>query len=76
LRNGKRVGKKDCTNYLKAMKLQNGDRELLMKATINYCNSKTAQDGYCKDPIRFLRKDFWRDWIEPEETTQGKDDWL
>jgi uncharacterized protein YdaU (DUF1376 family) len=70
LRNGKRVGRKDCLNYLKGIKLQNGDRELLIKATINYSQSQQVTQGFCKDPIRFLRKDFWRDWIEPEKPQQ------
>jgi hypothetical protein len=72
-RNGKKVGKRDALIYLKSMKLQNGNRELLLKATENYSNSKAALEGFVKDPIRFLKKDFWRDWIEPEPEQQK--DW-
>jgi uncharacterized protein YdaU (DUF1376 family) len=66
-RNGKKVGKKESLLYLKSMKLENGDRELLLKATQNYSTSKAALEGYIKDPVRFLKKEFWRDWVEPEE---------
>jgi hypothetical protein len=36
-----------------------------MIAIRNYTDSKQAMDGYAKDPIRFLKKNFWRDWIDP-----------
>lgn len=66
LRNGKKVGKKECEEFfLKNIKKE--DFNFLLEATNNYSNSKTAKDNYAKDPIRFLKKDFWKDWIEPPE---------
>ena len=66
LRNGKKVGKKECEDYFRE-NIKPEDLNQLIIATGNYTNSKTAKDNYAKDPIRFLKKDFWRDWIEPPE---------
>lgn len=65
-RNGKKVGKKECEDYFK-QNFNPNDFVPLLIATQNYSNSKTARDNYAKDPIRFIKKDFWRDWIEPPE---------
>ncbi|MCX5804185.1 MAG: replication protein [Proteobacteria bacterium] len=64
-RNRKVLGKPKCLKYFKSCKFT--DWESLIKATENYCNSKTAMDGFAKDPINFLKEDYWRDWIEPEK---------
>lgn len=61
-RKGKRLGKKECLDYLKKNDL---DFERLIANTKNYAASQGAKDGYAKDPIRFLRK-YWEDWNEPE----------
>jgi len=63
-RNGKVVGKKECKDYFKNIKQE--DFPDLLKATGNYAGSSKAKDGYAKDPIRFLKKEFWTDWLEPE----------
>lgn len=65
-RNGKKVGRKECLEYFKSF--ANGDRELVIIAAQNYAKSKDAKDGYARDPIRFLKKDFWKDWIETPKT--------
>lgn len=36
----------------------------VITATRNYATSDVATGGYAKDPERFLKKDFWRDWLE------------
>lgn len=33
-----------------------------MIAVKNYA----ASDTLPKDPVRFIRKDYWREWLEPE----------
>ncbi|MEM5872110.1 MAG: hypothetical protein QW051_04520 [Candidatus Aenigmatarchaeota archaeon] len=67
-RQGKKQGKKECLEFFKKrFKPDSEEIQLLLKATKNYSNSKQVMDGYAKDPIRFLKKDFWRDWIEPPE---------
>jgi hypothetical protein len=67
-RNGKKLLKQEAKEfYLK--NIQDEEAVLLLQATKNYAASKTAMDGYAKDPVRFLKKNFWKDWIEPEEKT-------
>jgi len=75
-RNGKKVGKKESIIYLKSLKLSQEDQNLLLTATGNYSKSKIAIDGYAKDPVRFLKKDFWRDWIEPESIEAKQGEWF
>lgn len=65
-RDGVKQDKKET--QLKFYAINEDQLELLIKATINYARSKTAKDGYAKDPKRFLRdgrgNEPWRDWIE------------
>jgi len=65
-RNGKKVTKKESRDYY-FKHIKPDEVELILKATRNYADSEFAGKGYIKDPIRFLKKDFWKDWIEPEE---------
>jgi len=65
-RNGKKVGRKECLEYFKSF--ANRDREQVIVAAENYAKSKDAKEGFSRDPIRFLKKDFWRDWIETPKT--------
>ncbi len=39
----------------------------IFQAVRNYGISKTVTDGFAKDAVRFLKKDYWRDWLSPEE---------
>jgi len=64
-RNGKKIGKKECFEFFK--KIPCNEIPSLLIATEHYARSKTVTDGYAKDPIRFLKKDFWKDWLEPPE---------
>lgn len=65
-RDGKRVGKKECLEFFKK-NISEADIPSLLVATQYYAQSKTVKDGYSKHPIRFLKKEFWKDWIEPPE---------
>lgn len=65
-RNGKKLGKAETYEVFKSKQLYNGNFPELLQATKNYSISSLAQRGFAKDPVRFLRKDYWRDWIEPE----------
>ncbi len=69
-RNGKKVGKKETYNKFK--KLKQEDVKLLMIATKNYSQSKAAKENYAKDPVRFLKNDWWKDWLTPEEKQNKK----
>jgi ArsR family metal-binding transcriptional regulator len=64
-RNGNKVGKAKTLKLF--MQLLNGDRELIIKAAENYAASKTAKEGFAKDPERFLKDDYWKDWIEAKQ---------
>lgn len=68
-RNGKKVGKRAAFDLFQH--LDNGDRELIIKAAGHYAASSQAQGNFAKDAERFFRKDFWRDWLEPEK--QGEE---
>lgn len=72
-RNGKKVGKAECLIFCKSF--TNGDGELVMRAAHNYSKSKEAKEGFARDPIRFLKKDYWKDWIE-QVTQQGDSEFL
>ncbi|MEE8382249.1 MAG: hypothetical protein V3R78_10305, partial [Thermodesulfobacteriota bacterium] len=75
-RKGKKVGKPDCLEYINK-KIEEPDFQSLLRATKNYSESSEVKDGFVRNPIRFLEKDFWREWIEgetvePEEMTQSE----
>ncbi len=61
-RNGKIAGKKECLDW---WKLNSGKMNLLeFKAAVEaYARSDTSLGGFARDPIRFLKKEWWRDWI-------------
>lgn len=71
-RREKKVGKAEAKEFFLSTKIKDEEVSLVLQAARNYAVSKTAVDGYAKDAIRFLRKDFWRDWIEPETLSAPK----
>lgn len=66
-RNGKRVGKVATEKLFS--KLDETDAPLVVSAAKNYAASKTAMDGFAKDPERFLKNEFWRDWVDEAKKT-------
>jgi len=60
-RKGKKVGKKASLKNFKKITLSNIDR--VIKNAKNY----GLNNAYPKDPERFLRNDFWKDWDTPME---------
>lgn len=69
-RNGKKVGKQECIVFCK--NFENGDRELIIQAALNYSKSDEAKKGFARDPIRFLKKDWWKDWTEFKPKTDSE----
>ena len=61
-RNGKKLGKAETEKVF--LKFSDDEQTEIMKALSNYRKSKVVADGFPKDPIRFLRKDFWKDWLD------------
>ena len=57
---GRRRGKKSTLDKWKLIKAE--DRQDVLTAARNYASEETE---YVKDPERFLRNDWWRDFVEP-----------
>ena len=71
-RNGKRLEKGPASKLFDALKVE--DQELCIVAAGNYAASELVQKGIgIKDPKRFVRNGFWREWIEPETPFNPKD---
>lgn len=45
-------------------------------AARNYAESEDARDGFARDPVRFIKDNWWRDWVEPAEgyTSEPEED--
>jgi hypothetical protein len=71
-RNGKKITKSECVSLMKQIRFESWDD--LMKATENYGKSAEATRGYSKDPIRFLKKGYWKDWVNADFSPDEKDD--
>ena len=61
-RKGKRVGKQEAKEQF--VKLDFDQYEDLKKATENY-----SGEEFPKDACRFLKKDYWKDWIDIQKST-------
>jgi len=63
-RNDKRVGKK--ATYRRWLQICKSDSSMeVFHAAQNYAQSKIARvDGKARDPERFLKDDYWRDWLD------------
>lgn len=59
-RRGKKIGKAEAEIAFSI--LSPADQEAVLVAVKNYA----ASDTLPKDPVRFIRKDYWREWLEPE----------
>lgn len=60
-RKGKKAGKK--STYKIAILIPKADVDLLLTATKNYAESDDCRRGFAKDPERFLKNDYWRDFV-------------
>ncbi|MGD0488851.1 MAG: replication protein [Syntrophorhabdales bacterium] len=68
-RNGRKAGKVECLDWCEHH-LKNGDGALLLQAVKNYAASKEPKEGFARDPIRFLKKDFWQDFIPKQQEAE------
>jgi len=64
-RNGVRAGKVATLALFR--KIPKSDWTKVIAAATNYSASKQATEGFVRDPERFLKKDYWRDWAEKPE---------
>jgi hypothetical protein len=63
-RNGKKVGKPTAFDLF--CKFPETDWPIIIQCAQNYSTSSNARNNYAKDPERFLKKDYWREWVEAE----------
>jgi len=61
-RHGVKVGKVATLALFK--KIPKADWTKVTIAAIHYSASQQATEGFVRDPERFLKKDYWRDWVE------------
>jgi hypothetical protein len=59
-RNGKKVGKKSAKEKFKKLPVE--DLPRVIRNAENY----GINNEFAKDPERFLKNDFWKDWDEPQ----------
>lgn len=69
-RDGRKLTKKESLQFFKDKLRDEKEIELLLIATKNYADAKTE---FIRDAIRFLKKDFWRDWVGKIETQKPKE---
>ncbi len=73
-RHGRKLGKALCLSIFK--KLPHEDQLLVLKAAAQYAEaSKPKADAFVplpRDPIRFLKQDWWRDWVDRPEVKAVK----
>ena len=68
-RKGVKVGKGAAVRLWH--KLKSAEQCEALEAARNYARSDAAHRGYAKDADRFLKADYWRDWVEgPGEVSE------
>lgn len=65
-RKGRKLTKKESYDFF-IKNITEKDIDSILTATENYANSQIVKDGFAKDAIRFLKKDYWHEWIETEK---------
>lgn len=66
-RNGKKLEK--AVTESRFQKLSPADQALAVRAARNYADSLRGQEISAKDPKRFFRDEYWRDWITEAQLT-------
>ena len=62
-RNGKKLGKDESLKVF--MKIRREELENVVRAAKNYAESKDVQNGIgIRDPKRFLKNDYWKEWVD------------
>lgn len=70
-RNGKKLLKQEA--FKKFTLLTEEEVLKVQVAAQNYAESKVVKDGYAKDAVRFLKNDYWKDWLMPEQVEEEKE---
>jgi hypothetical protein len=62
-RNGRKLGKGETQKVFTTLRMR--ELENVVLAAKNYAESKDVQDGIgIRDPKRFLKDDYWKEWID------------
>lgn len=61
-RGGRKRGKRKCLGIWRQA-IRQTERQPLVEAARNYAASDESTRGYARDPERFLRAEWWRDWV-------------
>lgn len=69
-RGGRKRGKHKCLGLWKA--ISSDERQDLLDATRNYAASDEARRDFARDPERFLRANWWRDYLRPGEVVTSR----
>ncbi|OPY73136.1 MAG: hypothetical protein A4E63_01024 [Syntrophorhabdus sp. PtaU1.Bin050] len=74
-RNGKKLGKGETLK--KFSQLKETDLPLVLQAVKNYATSEDVKNGIgIRDPKRFLKDNYWREWIEPTQGEPGTSSYI
>lgn len=74
-RNGKKLGKGETLK--KFFQLKETDLPLILQAARNYAASEDVKNGIgIRDPKRFLKDGYWREWIEPAQGEPGSTSYI
>lgn len=64
-RGGRKRGKHKTFSLWKLVPAAN--RQSVVQAATAYAASRESQEGYARDPERFFKDNWWRDWLEEPE---------
>lgn len=70
-RGGRKRGKGKCFGIWR-QSIRATDRKPLVEAAQHFAASDDSTRGYARDPERFLRADWWREWIPAMETPAAR----
>lgn len=65
MRDGRRRGKRKAYGLWQGVRSK--DRPSVTRAAMSYAKSDEATRGFVRDAERFLKSDWWRDWLTPAE---------
>ena len=74
-RKGKRLGKKQCEDWWTKNVTTTESADKIINACNEYAQSDQSRKSngeFVRDPIRFLRADYWKDWTREEKPQQPK----
>lgn len=63
-RGGRKRGKQKAFSLWKLVRV--ADRQSVVQAATHYAASRESREGFARDPERFLKAEWWRDWLEPQ----------